>query len=209
MPKLSLSQRNYLAAAAEQYHGQLSAAAGYLEARGITIEAASTFHLGCVIDPLPGDEDYVGRLAIPYLTRSGVVDIRFRSMTPDSGPKYLGRPNAVTRMFNVSALLLDSPLVVVCEGELDTIIMHALVGVPAVGVPGASSWKDHYRLLLEDVDRVVVLCDGDQAGRDFGKKVTSVLDNATAIHLPDGVDANDAYLQHGAEWLEEKVGVTW
>ena len=147
----------------------------------------------------------MGRLAIPYLTESGCVDLRFRMMSGDSGPKYLGRPNATTRMFNVNALLIDSPVVAVCEGELDTIVMHALVGIPAVGVPGANNWKAHYRLLLEDVEQVVVMCDGDQAGRDFGKKVTGELDNAVAIHLPDGLDVNEAYMQHGSDWLEERV----
>lgn len=205
MPKLSLSQRKYLDTACQRYAGQIGAAAPYLEARGISIGVAEQFRLGCVIDPLPGDEDYMGRLAIPYLTESGCVDLRYRSITDSGGPKYLGRPNATTRMFNVGALLIDSPVVAICEGELDTIVMHALVGIPAVGVPGASNWKQHYRLLLEDVEQVVVMCDGDQAGREFGKKVTGELDNATAIHLPDGLDVNEALLQYGPGWLEEKV----
>lgn len=211
MPKLSPSQRKYLDLAAVHYAEQVEAAAPYLEARGISIEVARTFHLGCVVDPLPGDDDYVGRLSIAYMNMSGCVDLRFRAMTDGATPKYLGRPNAVTRMFNVNALTLDSPVVAVCEGELDTIVMHdpSMVGIPAVGVPGANNWKPHYRLLLEDVQQVVVMCDGDQAGRDFGKRVTAELENATAIHLPEGLDVNEAYLQHGASWLQDKVDVQW
>ena len=98
-------------------------------------------------------------------------------------------------------------VVAVCEGEIDTIVMHSLVGIPAVGVPGAQHWKPHYRLLLEDFEHVVVMCDGDQAGREFGRKVVSDLDNATAVHLPDGVDVNEAYLSHGTDWIKAKAGI--
>jgi len=42
------------------------------------------FHLGVVVDPLPGHEQFLGRVAIPYVTPSGVVDIRFRACTMKS-----------------------------------------------------------------------------------------------------------------------------
>lgn len=207
MSKRSESRRASLTAAANHYAASVDAAAGYLTARGIGKETANIFRLGCALDPLPGDEDYIGRLAIPYITPAGVVDLRFRTMTEGSSPKYLGQPDAPTHLFNVQALFTSSDVVAVCEGELDTIIMHSLVGVPAVGVPGAQGWKNHYRLLLEDFERVVVMCDGDQAGREFGRKVASELDNVTVVHLPDGVDVNDAYLQLGVDFIRQKAGV--
>lgn len=205
MPKLSVSQRRSLQQAASHYAGQVGAAAGYLAERGITTEVANTFQLGAVVSPLPADEDYVGRLAIPYLTVNGVVDIRYRALGADQAPKYLSRPNATTRMFNVSALLAPTDVMVVCEGEIDTIVMHSVVGVPAVGVPGAKNWKPHFRLLLQDFERVIVMCDGDTAGRDFGKQLMSELDNAQVAHLPDGMDVNDCLLAYGPEYLQGRV----
>lgn len=207
MPKLSASQRKYLDKATSHYAAQVGAAAEYLQARGIDQATAATHRLGCVIDPLPGDEDYVGRLAIPYLTMNGTCDLRFRALQDGQTPKYLGRPNATTRLFNVGALLTSSPVVAVCEGEIDTIVMDSLVGIPAVGVPGANNWKPHYRLLLEDAERVVVFCDGDTAGRDFGKKVAGELDNVTLVHLPEGMDVNECYQQQGAAWLRGRAGL--
>ncbi len=47
------------------------------------------FRLGFVANPETGHEIYQGKLAIPYITPSGVIDIRFRSLNNDSGPKYL------------------------------------------------------------------------------------------------------------------------
>lgn len=205
--KLSVLQRNTLEQATSRYAAAVGAAGDYLTLRGIPVEVANGFRLGVVAEPLPEDSDFAGRLAIPYLTGAGVVDIRFRALTPDQSPKYLSKPNAKTRMFNVPALLTDSPVVAVCEGEIDTMVMQALVGVPAVGIPGANNWKPHFRLLLEDFERVIVMCDGDQAGRDFGKKISGELDNAAVVHLPDGLDVNDGYLQHGSDWLRQRMGV--
>lgn len=205
--KLSLSQRTYLETATEAYHSQLEHAEPYLSERGIPLAVAATYHLGVVVEPLPGDSDFVNRLSIPYWTMGGVVDLRFRALLPDQTPKYLSRPSASTTLFNVNALHIDSDTIAVCEGELDTIVMHSLVGVPAVGVPGANNYKDHYRLLLEDYARVLVMCDGDQAGRELGKRVAADVEGATIIHLPDGMDVNDAYLAGGADGVKKLAGL--
>lgn len=204
--KLSSSQRRYLETATSHYEQFLPHAQAYLEARGIPLQAARMFRLGVVAEPLVGDEEYAGRLAVPFVTPGGVVDLRFRSLG-DQQPKYLSRPNAQTRLYNTPALLADSDVIAVCEGELDTLVMHALVGVPAVGVPGANNWREHYRLLLEDFERVLVMCDGDQAGRDFGRKVAGEVDGAAMVHMPDGLDVNDCYLAEGAEGVRKRMGL--
>lgn len=204
--KLSSSQKRYLETATAHYGQYLPHAQHYLAARGIPLETAVMFRLGVVLEPLVGDEEYAGRLTVPYLTPHCVVDLRFRSLG-DQTPKYLSRPNAQTRLFNVQSLLSDSDVIAVCEGELDTIVMHALVGVPAVGVPGASNWREHYRLLLEDFERVLVMCDGDQAGRDFGRRVAGEVDGAAIVHMPDGMDVNDLYLAEGVEGLRKRMGL--
>lgn len=203
--KLSASQKQSLQVTTEWYASQADGVEGYLASRGIPRNVADTFRLGSVTNPRNGDEDMTGRLSIPYLVPDGtVVDIRFRAVD-DSQPKYLGRLNSVTRMYNTRALITDSPVVAVCEGELDALVMDGIVGIPAVGIPGVSNWKKHYRLLLEDFDQVLVFCDGDQPGRDFGKRVTGELDNARMILLPDGMDVNECMLQYGADWLREKA----
>lgn len=208
MSKLSVSQRHYLQEAAETYHEQITPkAAAYLVGRGITREVAATYRLGNVVEPLVGDDEYVGRLAIPYLTPSGVVDIRFRSTSPDQSPKYLSRTGAETKLYNVQALLKKSDIICICEGEIDAITMDGMVGVPAVGVPGANNWRSHFRLLFEDYSKVLVLCDGDQAGRDFGKKVAGEIDGSIIIHLPEGRDVNDLYMEEGAEGIKKRLGL--
>ncbi len=105
----------------------------------------------------PKAAEYMVKLAIPYLTPSGVVDIRFRSLNNDNGPKYLSRPGASTHIFNVQALNQDADMLVICEGELDTIIATQ-VGFAAVGLPGANNWKPFYSRVLADWEKIMLFC---------------------------------------------------
>lgn len=208
MSRLSVSQKNYLEKATDAYHRQIDTnGAAYLTGRGIGKEIAATYRLGSVVEPLVGDDDYAGRLAIPYITPAGVVDIRYRALISEQSPKYLSRTGAESKLYNVSSLLKNSDTIAICEGEIDAITMDALVGIPAVGVPGANNWRRHFSLLFEDYAQVLIMCDGDQAGKEFGKRISSELDGATVIHCPEGSDVNDLYLQEGAEGIRKRVGL--
>lgn len=199
---LSESQRRSLESAAATYEAAVGQASEYLLARGIEPQTARTYRLGFV-----ADGEYAGRLAIPYITADGsVVDIRFRAIGPDQTPKYLSRPGSKSHLFSVSSLLADGDTIYVTEGEIDAITLNQ-IGLNAVGVPGAANWQEHWKRLFDDYDHVVVVCDGDQAGRDFGKKVAEKIDGATAVYLPDGEDVNSVYTQYGEAVLRAKVGL--
>jgi DNA primase len=206
MSRLSKSQRELLAKATENYEKNLDEVAPYLEGRGITKETALMFRLGFVKNPEAGHEPYLGKLAIPYLTPSGVIDIRFRSLSGDNGPKYLSRPGASTHIFNVAALNTDSDVLVICEGEIDTMIATQ-VGFAAVGLPGANNWKPFYSRVLADWEKIMLFCDGDNAGKEMAKTITRELDNVFPIFMPENCDVNDVYLAEGAEGLHKRAGV--
>jgi DNA primase len=164
------------------------------------------FRLGFVKNPEAGHEPYQGKLAIPYLTPSGVIDIRFRSLNADSGPKYLSRPGASTHIFNVAALNTDSDVLFICEGEIDTMIATQ-VGFAAVGLPGANNWKPFYSRVLADWEKIMLFCDGDNAGKEMAKTITRELDNVFPIFMPENCDVNDVFLAEGAEGLHKRAGV--
>lgn len=168
------------------------------------MQDADTTLLGVVEEPLPGHEAYRGRLAIPYLTPTGVVDIRFRAMGHEE-PKYMGLPGTHTRMYNVVALQQANNFIAVCEGEIDAITLHYKCGIPAIGVPGANSWKKHYTRMLADFDTVYVFADGDQPGSDFAKSLAKELNTVVALQMPDGEDVNSMYLSHGYDYFRQKV----
>jgi DNA primase len=190
--------------ATQRYGGTIELAAEYLSSRHLSVEEANIFHLGVVEDPLPGHEPYKGRLAIPYITPSGVVDIRFRAMHNED-PKYMGLVGAKTTMFNTKACFVADKYICVTEGEFDCIMMGVKTQHPTIGIPGANNWKPHYAKILDDFEIVIVLADGDAAGLEFGKKISRELGNVNIISMPEGEDVNSMMVKRGSEWVDERI----
>lgn len=160
--------------------------------------------LGVVVDPLPGQEHVANRLSIPYVTPTGVVDLRFRAMGPEE-PKYIGMAGTETRLFNVQALQYAHDTIAICEGEIDTITLDKLCGIPAVGVPGVNNWKQHYSRLMSDFETIYVFADGDQPGVDFAAMLSKEFGNTIVIKMPEGEDINSMYLKYGKDYFVDKV----
>ena len=203
--RLSSSQKNFLLQATQRYAARIELAEQYLLSRQLSVEEAKVFHLGVVDDPLPGHEAYVGRLAIPYITPSGVVDIRFRGMNNED-PKYMGLVGAKTTMFNTQACFVADKYICVTEGEFDCIMMSVKTLHPTIGIPGANNWKPHYAKILDDFDTVIVLADGDAAGLEFGKKISRELGNVNIVSMPEGEDVNSIMIKKGSSWIDERIG---
>jgi DNA primase len=201
------SQKDLLGQATRKYQESIYLAEDYLASRGIPIEVARLARLGVVEEPETGHEAYQGRLAIPYVTKTGVVDIRFRSLNPAVEPKYMGMTGSDTKMYNVLDIERAGDWIGVCEGELDTITLSRCVGIPCIGVPGSNSWKKHYTRLLADFERVFVFADGDQPGKEFAAGLARELP-VTVVSMPDGEDVNSIYVKHGADYIREKAGLT-
>lgn len=206
---LTQEQRSLLESQTSQYQSNLYVAAEYLEARGITEDTAVSARLGVVDEPIHGDDESAyNRLSIPFLTRSGVVDLRYRCIRGHACgevgcAKYLGRPGSTLRIFGVNDLIAAGDSLCVTEGELDSLILRQL-GHPSIGLPGAESWKRHWHRLLEDFSRIVVFGDGDPAGRRFIKRMMDEFPQSVeGVQLPDGEDVNSMYLLEGSEYFDK------
>ena len=208
---LNAEQKKLLTESAERYSKSLTPQAlSYLEARGITQEVANTFLLGSVVEPSAGHEHAIGRLSIPYLTPAGVVGIKFRAID-DTTPKYLWPTGQKIGLFNVPDLHKRSDTIAICEGEIDTIVLSSLVGIPAVGVAGVSQWKPWFPKLFESYSRILIFADNDvkedgrNPGQELAKRIKEDLDKAEVVHLPDNQDVNDVYLHNGNSWFDERL----
>jgi 5S rRNA maturation endonuclease (ribonuclease M5) len=202
--KQSVLQKELLGRAVDRYAASIYQAEDYLKSRGIPMETARLARLGVVVEAEVGHEAYQGRLSIPYVTKTGVVDLRFRSLNPAVEPKYMGLTGADTKMYNVLDIERAGDFIGVCEGELDTLTMSSCVGIPCIGVPGANSWKKHYTRLLADFERVYVFADGDQPGKEFATSLARELP-VTIVQFPDGEDVNSFYISNGAEAIRQKI----
>lgn len=200
----SASQKTWLGGLAERYHQSLDdRTASYLDARGIGPDAARGFLLGLVVEADPAHAQYEGRLSIPFLTPTGVVSMRFRCLADHACKdhkhgKYLGMSGEDTRLFNVQALHDAGSEVAIIEGELDALV-STVSGLPAVGASGVNNWKPYYYRLFEDYERVVVIGDGDTAGREFVGSLSSHMSNSIRRPMPEGQDVNSYVLAHGAD----------
>jgi DNA primase len=197
-------QKELLGRATNKYAESISLAQDYLASRGIPLEVARLAQLGVVAEPEVGHEAMVGRLSIPYITKSGVVDLRFRALNPAVEPKYMGLTGAETKMYNVLDVERAGDYIGVCEGEIDTLTLSSVIGIACVGVPGANSWKKHYTRLLADFERVFVFADGDQPGTEFARSLARELP-VTIVQMPDGGDVNSVYVAEGADFILRKV----
>ena len=199
-------QSKLLLEAAQRYAQAISPEVlDVLAARGISELVAAKFQLGTVYEPHNGHEMHEGWLSIPYITASGsCVGFKFRRID-DGKPKYGSPTGQKAHLYNVTDVTHTSPYIVVCEGELDTVIVSGVLEIPAVGVPGVQAWKPHFAKLLNGYETVFIVGDNDvkedgsNPGAEFSKRVQQEVLNGVIVHLPPGMDINDYYLAHGAD----------
>lgn len=197
MKPLSVSARRRLEHAVSTFQGALpgSPAEEYLAGRGLG-PAAVEHRLGFVAERITGYERFVGTLAIPNLCATGhVVGVKFRTIVQvDNAGKYDQAAGVDARLFNLRALNHGTDTITITEGELDTVACTVL-GIPAVGVPGAQNWKGHHWRLFEGFDRVVVVHDDDGPGRALVKTIMGGGLDVVAFPPPGGVkDVNECLL---------------
>lgn len=170
------------------------------------------FRLGYVEDPLPGHEMFRGFLAIPYLRWSqehgwAVVSIRYRCIHNHDHRghgKYMTQAGDRPRLFNTMALLRQSPIIAITEGEIDAMTAQ-VCGIPTVGVPGAQAWQPHFREPFLGYREVFVLADGDDPGMQFATTVAKTMPNAKVIPCPPGEDVNSLVLAGGKQALVGRI----
>ena len=200
-------------AATSAYQADLGAdaqAQHYLSRRGISPETARRFRLGVVRRPVQGHESLTGRLSIPYITPAGVVNANYRCIADhdckEAGEhhrKYLKPEGLPVNLFNVRDLKATGDVICICEGEIDTISL-SMCGIPAVGVPGAKTWEDHFRLCFQDFTRVLACGDADNAGKSLNKRLIEAV-RATPVRIPKGEDMNSLYLKEGPDGLRKLI----
>jgi DNA primase len=188
-----------------------SPAAEYLEARGIGVQVGESFKLGYVLDPIEGHERFRGRLSIPYLTPTGTVGMRFRyprDELAEHESKYDSDAGGRTPLYNVRDLHRSEPWIAVCEGELDTVVMSGVVGVPAIGVPGVKHWLKNgsvWSRLLQDYSEVYVCMDSDEAGQKAVRQIVAQVENPIVVDIRG--DVNEMVLNEGPAAVLELMGL--
>ena len=188
----------------------------YFNSRGLDRDTLDEFQIGTVVEPADDSHEmYIGRAVIPYVTKTGVVNLKFRCIEDhrckDYGhEKYYSLSGYGTRLYNTLALFQDSGAIAITEGEIDAMSIQAILGMPAIGYPGATQWQGnkHWPLIFEGYSTVWVVADGDKPGRDAAKEVAATMRNAQVVRCKDGEDANSLLqTEEGQEWLAERLKI--
>lgn len=122
-----------------------------------------------------------------------------RSPLVAEGPKYTYDKGATTQLYHSAALIGPNPLTIICEGELDALVLEKN-GYPAVTSTGGSQsfrkeWADKFK------GKTVYICmDTDEAGIRGACLIQSIIPHAAIVTLPlkeyEGKDVTDFFLCH-------------
>jgi DNA primase len=162
----------------------------YLASRGIQKATAEHFGIGWYRGP----GIFSGRLVIPIHNERGELIAYCGRAVDDAGqPRYRfpsGFPKSEV-LFNLHrAAATGRQAVVVVEGFFDCLKVHQ-AGVPTVvALMGAALYESQQRALLQHFQHVILMLDGDPAGRLATANLTPTLRphiSVEVIHLPDGV----------------------
>ena len=136
---------------------------------------------------------------IPYMDEGGaVVSVRFRFSMDPSGPRFAWRNGSKLYPYGLWRLADARKAGYVCidEGESDTQTLW-LHGIPALGLPGASSWKEEWADYLDGIKKIFVVVEPDRGGKAILKKfVRSTIRNRVWVVKLDGAkDPSELYLK--------------
>ncbi len=149
------------------------------------------------------------RIVIPIENRNGdVVSFGGRKLPNDNSesPKYLNTSN--TEIYDKSKIIFGLPqaiksiretdTVILVEGYLDVIRLHECNWSNAVATCGTSLTEEHAKLLRKHAKGIVIMRDGDKAGRNAVARDIQILikhfNNIKVAWLPEGHDPDSYFL---------------
>ncbi len=153
----------------------------YLTERGITAESAEHFGIGF----FPRRGFMAGRVVIPIHNEDGVLVAYAGRVLDQTEPKYLfpARFRKSLVLFNLHRAAQCGQTVILVEGFFDCLNVHQ-AGLPCVvALMGCSLSLRQEQLLEKHFREVIVLMDGDKAGRAAGPIIAGRLVSKLSTRL--------------------------
>ncbi len=163
------------------------------EAKGVPAD----FLVRCGWTTIP---EYMGAPAvrIPYHDEAGEERaVRYRAALTGDG-RFRWKKNARPMLYGLGHLVeaRHHGYVILVEGETDTVTLW-YQGFPAVGVPGAGTWKDSWATELDTVKTIYLVVEPDTGGEQLLAALSdsTLRDRLRIIHmLPETNDMNALFL---------------
>ncbi len=186
-------------------HAHACTLAAYAEAKGLPVALLQDLGLS--------DTHYMGRRAvrIPYLDEEGSeAAVRFRlALEKSSGgdDRFRWRQGSKPSLYGLWRLegMCSSGYAFLVEGESDchTLWHH---GFPALGVPGAATWRNEWAGHLEGVERIYAVVEPDGGGEAFWERLAAspLREKLYRVQLDGAKDVSELHLQ-GPERFAERL----
>jgi hypothetical protein len=158
-----------------------------------------------------GDITYSGSPAIriPYFDHDGeetAVRIRLALQKhPNRDDRFRWRRASKPTLYGLWRIpqIRDAGYVVLVEGESDchTLWHH---GIEALGIPGASSWKDEWPLHLEGIPKVYAIVEPDEGGATLWKRLAAspLREKLHRVDLDGAKDPSELHLEDPAQFKD-------
>jgi len=186
------------------------------------VQSANRDGLEVAGEPVPTPETFVSAGLVRTSSRGSLIDqfrnrlifpirdelgrpIAFgaRKIDPEDEPKYLNSPES--EVFHkgrtlygldlASRAIAKSRTAIVCEGYTDVIALHGHGFANAVATLGTALTREHAARLARFCDTVILLFDGDAAGRRAADRAVEVFFASEVdirlCTLPDGLDPDE------------------
>lgn len=152
---------------------------------------------------------YRGRVIFPVIDTAGNIVAFGGRVLDDSKPKYINTQD--TPGFKKSKILYGfnyarhhcMEQVILCEGYMDVIAMHAAGFENAVATLGTAITSEHARLLARYTKRVIINYDSDEAGQKAADKAMRLLDEVglevRVLKLTGAKDADEYIRLYGKD----------
>ena len=156
------------------------------------------------------------RVIFPVIDTTGNIVAFGGRVMDDSKPKYLNSSD--TPGFKKSRVLFGlnyakdhcAEELILCEGYMDTIAMHAAGFENAVATLGTAITADHARLIARYTKRVIINYDSDEAGQKAADKAMKLLDEVglpvRVLKLEGAKDADEYIKKFGADAFRQLLG---
>jgi DNA primase len=176
----------------------------YLAARGI--ETLTAVHFGAGF--YRGTGIFAGRLVIPIHNERGELVAYCGRAVDGTQPRYRF-PSGFAKsefVFNLHrAAAAGQPTAVVVEGFFDCLKVHQAGVLGVVALMGSTLYEEQKRALLRHFRSIILMLDGDTAGRRATTAIAAQLRPYAAvrvIHLADGVQPDQLAIPAAREILQ-------
>ncbi len=155
------------------------------------------------------------RVMFPIIDVSGNVIAFGGRVMDDSKPKY--KNSSDTPVFKKSrnlfalnfARLTCSDVLILCEGYMDVIALHAVGITNAVATLGTAITSEQARMMTRYTKKVVISYDADEAGRKATDRALKILGevgmDVSVLNIPGSKDPDEYIKAYGKEKFEELI----